>query len=208
LAAIPESFGTAWWCLHKTLDVRDGHTLLVRGAASALGRAAISLASAAGVTVVATTRSAKKADRLRELGAANVLLEGAAFEETARREYPDRFDRVLDLLGNKVLRESLRLVKPRGELCLAGFLAGLDPIADFNPMLDLPSDVKLSFFGSFMLGGTEYPALAIPMQEIVDGVAGGRYHAKPARVLAFEEIADAHRLVESNEVDGKVVMTL
>jgi NADPH2:quinone reductase len=208
LAAIPESFGTAWWCLHKTLGVGDGHTLLVRGAASTLGRAAIALASGAGATVVATTRSARKADGLRELGAADVLLEGATFEETAPRDYPDRFDRVLDLLGNTVLRESLRLVKPRGELCLAGFLAGLDPIADFNPMLDLPSDVKLSFFGSFMLGGTEYPALAIPMQEIVDGVAVGRYHAKPARVLAFEEIADAHRLVESNEVDGKVVMTL
>ena len=208
LAAIPESFGTAWWCLFKTLGVRDGHSLLVRGAASALGRAAIALASGAGATVVATTRSARKADGLRKLGAADVLLEGAALEETVRRDYPDRFDRVLDLVGNKVLRESLKLVKPGGELCLAGFLAGLDPIADFNPMLDLPSDVKLSFFGSFMLGSAEYPARAIPMQEIVDGVAGGRYSAKPARVLAFEKIADAHRLVESNEVDGKVVMTL
>jgi NADPH:quinone reductase len=208
LAAIPESFATAWWCLFKTLNVESGHVLLVRGAASALGRAAITLAAGAGATVVATTRSERKADGLRQLGASDVLIENGALEESARRAYPDGFDRVLELLGNNVLRESLRLVKPGGEICLAGFLAGLDPIETFNPMLDLPSNVKLSFFGSFMLGAAGYSAQSIPMQRIVDGVADGRYKAKPAKVFSFEAIADAHRMVESNEADGKLVVAL
>src|SRR5689334_13024331 len=48
LAAIPESFATAWWVLFRTLKLEQGQTLLVRGAASALGRAAIGLAANAG----------------------------------------------------------------------------------------------------------------------------------------------------------------
>jgi NADPH:quinone reductase-like Zn-dependent oxidoreductase len=46
------------------------------------------------------------------------------------------------------------------------------------------------------------------MQQIVDGVAQGRYRAKPTKVFPFDAIADAHRLVESNEADGKVVVEL
>jgi NADPH:quinone reductase-like Zn-dependent oxidoreductase len=105
-----------------------------------------------------------------------------------------------------VVRESLGLVTPGGALCLAGFLAGLDPVDAFNPILDLPSDVKFSFFGSFVLGGEGYPTQEIPMQSIVDSVTRGRLAAKPAKVLPFDAIGDAHRLVESNRVEGKLVI--
>ncbi len=206
LAAIPESFATAWWCLFRNLGLERGQVVLVRGAASALGRAAIGLAAAAGATVVATTRSSNKAEGLRSLGASDVILEGGDFGDRARSAYPQRFDRVLELLGNRALRESLGLIKPGGALCLAGFLAGMDPVEGFNPIFDVPSDVRLSFFGSFVLGSEGYPTESIPMQSIVDGVSSGRYSARPAKVLPFEEIGEAHRLMESNEVEGKLVV--
>jgi NADPH:quinone reductase len=206
LAAIPESFATAWWALFRNLDLKSGQTLLIRGAASALGRAAIGLAAEAGALVVATTRSAEKADGLRALGAAEVFIEGADFSARVLAAYPQRFDRVLELLGNKVVRESLSLVRPGGALCLAGFLAGLDPVEGFNPMFDLPSDVKFSFFGSFVLGAEGYPTQTIPMQSIVDGVKRGSFRAKPAKVLPFDAIGEAHRLVEANRVEGKLVI--
>jgi NADPH:quinone reductase-like Zn-dependent oxidoreductase len=208
LAAIPESFATAWWCLFKTLVVERGQTLLIRGAASALGRAAIALAADAGLDVVASTRSASKVESLRTLGAKDVILEDTEFVTRARALRPAQFDRVLELVGNKVVRESLQLVKPGGALCLAGFLAGLDPVDGFNPMFDLPSDVRFSFFGSFVLGSDGYRTHDIPMQAIVDGVTHGRLVAKPARVLPFDAIAEAHRLVESNSVEGKVVVEI
>jgi NADPH:quinone reductase-like Zn-dependent oxidoreductase len=208
LAAIPESFATAWWCLFKTLVVERGQTLLIRGAASALGRAAIALAADAGLDVVASTRSASKVESLRTLGAKDVILEDTEFVTRARALRPAQFDRVLELVGNKVVRESLQLVKPGGALCLAGFLAGLDPVDGFNPMFDLPSDVRFSFFGSFVLGSDGYRTHDIPMQAIVDGVTHGRLAAKPARVLPFDAIAEAHRLVESNSVEGKVVVEI
>ena len=206
LAAIPESFATAWWCLMRNLDLKRGQTLLVRGAASALGRAAIGLAAEAGALVVATTRTRDKAEGLRALGAAEVLIENGDLAARALAAYPQRFDCVLELLGNKVVRESLTLVRPGGALCLAGFLAGLDPVDGFNPIVDLPSDVKFSFFGSFVLGAEGYPTQRIPMQAIVDAVAGGRISAKPAKVLPFDGIGEAHRLVEANGVEGKLVI--
>jgi hypothetical protein len=76
----------------------------------------------------------------------------------------------------------------------------------FNPIVDLPSDVKFSFFGSFVLGAEGYPTQRIPMQAIVDAVAGGRISAKPAKVLSFDGVGEAHRLVETNGVEGKLVI--
>ncbi len=55
---------------------------------------------------------------------------------------------------------------------------------------------------------SRYPTQEIPMQQIVDGVARGRILAKPARVLPFERIAEAHRLVEANSVEGKIVVVM
>ena len=48
---------------------------------------------------------------------------------------------MLDLVGNSVLRDSLRSACARGRVCQIGFLGGLDPVVDFNPLADLPSGV-------------------------------------------------------------------
>jgi NADPH:quinone reductase-like Zn-dependent oxidoreductase len=56
LAAIPESYATAWICLVHNLQIKEGDVLLVRGGTSALGQAAITIATQAGLTVLASTR--------------------------------------------------------------------------------------------------------------------------------------------------------
>jgi len=48
----------------------------------------------------------------------------------------------------------------------------------------------------------------VPMQTIVDRVAAGSYKAKPVRVFPFEAIQDAHRLMESGEANGKIVVRM
>jgi NADPH:quinone reductase-like Zn-dependent oxidoreductase len=70
----------------------------------------------------------------------------------------------------------------------------------------MPSGVDLNFFGSFMLGTPAFPVAEIPLQEIVDRVACGEYQAKPAKVFAFEQLPEAHRLMESNSAGGKIVV--
>src|ERR1700745_4135631 len=66
-AVIPESYATAWTCLHPNLGIKSGQTLVIRGATSALGRAAINMAVDAGAQVIATTRKKERLDTLLEL---------------------------------------------------------------------------------------------------------------------------------------------
>ena len=93
-------------------------------------------------------------------------------------------------------------------MCLAGWLGGLAPIADFNPLLQMASGVYLTFFGSFVFGQPDFPLSDVPLQSIADDVEAGHYKAKPSRVFRFEDIREAHRVMESNEARGKMVVVL
>ena len=209
LAAIPETYATAWTCLYRNLALSAGHLLLVRGGTSALGRAAITIAAHAGARVIATTRRPHRFSSLQALGAEEALPEGPDLSRRVREVHPRGIDSVLDLVGNSTVVDSLAMVCPDGRVCLAGFLGGGAPIPAFNPLLQMPSGVHLSFFASaFTFGNTSYPLDQIPLQAIVDRAARGVYRAKPARVFPFEQIQEAHRLMESGEANGKIVVAL
>lgn len=203
-AVIPESYATAWTCLLRNLEIQAAQTLLIRGATSALGRAALNIAADEGAKIIATTRSQSRFAVLRELGAYKCEIEGP---ELSKR-IPERghVDAVLDLVGNSTFMDSLAIVRRGGRVCLAGWLGGLDPINNFNPLLQMPSGVYLTFFGSFMFGTPNFPVSDIPMQQIVDKAAKGIYKAKPSRVFRFDDIRDAHHAMESNQANGKMVV--
>jgi NADPH:quinone reductase-like Zn-dependent oxidoreductase len=209
LAAIPESYATAWTCLHRNLALAPGQTVLVRGATSALGQAAVNIAVGTGAHVIATTRNADRFATLRALGAQSPMLDGASLAQEVRKRHPKGIDAVLDLVGNGTLIDSLAMARPDGRVCMAGFLGGGAPIAAFDPLLHMPSGVQLSFFASaFTFGNADYPLSDVPLQQIIARVADGTYKAKPARVFRLEEIQDAHRLMESNQANGKIVVRL
>ena len=69
--------------------------------------------------------------------------------------------------------------------------------------LQMASGVYLTFFASFVFGKPGFPLSDVPVQAIVADVEAGRYQAKPARVFRFEDIREAHRVMESNEARGK-----
>jgi NADPH:quinone reductase-like Zn-dependent oxidoreductase len=206
LAAVPESYATAWLTLADNLELKAGHTLLVRGATSALGQAAVNIAADFGARVIATTRREDREGLLRSLGAESVVIDTGEIAAKVRGLVPGGVDRVLDLVGNSVLRDSLRAVQAKGRLCQAGFLGGLGPVESFLPAFDMPSGVQFSFFGSFEVGTEAYPLSAIPFQEIVSKVEAGTYKAKPARVFAFGDVAEAHRVMEASQAGGKLVV--
>ncbi|ETK36190.1 zinc-binding alcohol dehydrogenase family protein [Microbispora sp. ATCC PTA-5024] len=206
LATIPETYATAWTCLFRSLEIVPGQLLVIRGATSSFGQAALNLAVDAGVRVIATTRNPDRFALLEELGA-----------ERAEREVPDlsrriaeskRIDAVLDLVGNSTILDSLAMLRRGGRACLAGWLGGLDPIADFNPLLQMASGVYLTFFGSFVFGTPGFPLSDVPLQKIAEQVAAGRLRAGPSRVFRFDEIREAHRVMEANEAKGKMVVVV
>src|ERR1700756_3312152 len=147
LAAIPESYATAWTSLCGILDLRPGQTVVIRGATSALGQAAVNIAAHAGARVIATTRDPRRAPTLEGLGATEVLLESAELPRQVRERHPQGVDAVLELVGNSTVVGSLTMVRRHGRLCLAGFLGGMAPIADFMPVMQMPAGVHFSFFG-------------------------------------------------------------
>ena len=206
LAALPESYATAWTCLFRNLDIRRGQTLLIRGATSSFGQAAVNMAVNAGAHVIATTRNKERFAMLEELGVMRVEQEGPSL--SARLKEAGQVDAVLDLVGNSVLFDSLAIVRRGGRVCLAGFLGGLAPLPDFNPLLQMPSGVHFSFFGSFVFGNPQFPLSDVPLQDIARDVEQGRYKAKPSRVFRFNEIQEAHRAMETNQANGKMVVVV
>ena len=206
LAALPETFATAWTCLFRNLNLAAGQTLVLRGATSSFGQAALKMAVAAGARVIATARSSKRFSMLENLGASRV-----------ERERPDlaahiaeskQIDAVLDLVGNSTILDSLDMLGRGGTACLAGWLGGLDPIGDFNPLLRMASGVNLNFFGSFVFGTPGFPLSDVPLQGIAHQVADGKLDAKPSHVFSFDQIHEAHRVMEAGEAGGKMVVVM
>jgi NADPH:quinone reductase-like Zn-dependent oxidoreductase len=204
LAAIPETYATAWTCLFRNLEIKQGQLLVIRGATSSFGQAALKMAVNAGVRVIATSRSRDRFALLEKLGAERCEVERPDLSKhiVEARE----IDAVLDLVGNSVMLDSLAMLRRGGRSCLAGWLGGLAPIPDFNPLLQMPSGVYLTFFGSFVFGTPGFPLSDVPLQKIAADAAAGRLDVKPARVFGFEEIREAHRVMEANEARGKMVV--
>jgi NADPH:quinone reductase len=206
LAAIPESYATAWTSVCGILAVKAGMTVLIRGATSALGQAAVNVAAQIGARVIATTRNAKRGPMLEALGAKEVLLESTELSKRVRERHPQGINAVLDIVGNTTVLDSLAMLRRGGEACLVGFLGGGGPLS-LEPVFQVPSGVRFTVFASAIVtGNAEFPLAEIPFQDIVDRVASGVYRAKPAKVFRFGDIQAAHRLMESNEASGKIVI--
>ena len=204
LAAIPESYATAWTFLCHNLEARSGQTIVVRGGTSALGQAVINIARDLEVRVLATTRSREKLALVESLGA-EPLLDGPDLSTTVRARVPAGVDGVIDIVGTSTVLDSFRMVRYRGRVAMAGFLGGGAPLA-VDPMM-LPSGVQFSFFASaFMFGGPDLPLSAIPFADFVARADRGVYKSAPAHVFDFEEVVEAHRLMESGMARGKIVI--
>jgi NADPH2:quinone reductase len=204
LAAIPETFATAWTCLFRNLEIKKGQLLVIRGATSAFGQAALKLAVNAGVRVIATTRNPDRFGLLKTLGAESCELERRDLSKHIREA--NQIDAVLDLVGNSVVLDSLALLRRGGRSCLAGWLGGLDPVPNFNPLLQMASGVHLTFFASFVFGLPGFPLSDVPLAQIAADAAAGRLDVKPVRTFRFEEIHEAHRVMEANQARGKMVV--
>jgi NADPH:quinone reductase len=204
LAAIPETCATAWTCLFRNLEIQRGQLLVLRGATSSFGQAALKMAVNVGVRVIATTRNRERFAMLEKLGAERCEIE----RPDLSKHIPEakKIDAVLDLVGNSVMLDSLAMLRRGGRSCLAGWLGGLDPIPNFNPLLQMASGVYLTFFGSFVFGTPGFPLSDVPLQQIAADAAAGRLEVKPVRVFRFEDIQQAHRVMEANQAGGKMVV--
>ncbi|MDE5970662.1 MAG: zinc-binding dehydrogenase [Muribaculaceae bacterium] len=201
LAAIPETFYTAYGSLSLSLKLNPNDTLLIRGGSSTVGIAALQLANAIGATVISTTRSEKKADLLRGYGADDVILEGEDFRKRFLEKYPAGATKVLELIGASTLYESLRLTAWHGIVCHTGLLGGVYGLKNFDPIKDIPSGVYLTGFYSNNPTTNQ-------ISDMMSIIERGGIHPVIAKKITLENISDAHLLAEQRGQIGKIVVTV
>lgn len=203
LAAVPETYFTAWGSLFQCLDLKKEDVLLVRGGTCALGYAAIQLAKAMGGRVIATTH---KEEKLSLLGEAD-----AAVEDTGRLAESEAFHRAvkemkavtkaLELVGPKTLRDTLQCMGPGGVVCNTGVLGGVFALRGFDPIKDIPNGVYLTGFHS------NWPSQK-DVDAIFDFMERNRLKPRIGKVFPFSKIREACMAMDGGTVNGKIVVSV
>jgi len=207
LAAIPQAYLTIWGALDKNIGIKEGQSLLVRGGTTTLGLAAITYAKAKGLHIIATTRHSENKEVLLSHGADEVIIDDGDIAEKVRAIFPDGVDNAIDSVGASTVKDTLKTVKEWGQVCVVGVLTGAD-LDSFNVMSDLPNTIKLSFFASGLLGSPAMTLSDSPIQWIIGQVESKKMPSIVSKVFKFEDIQAAHKIMESDQAKGKIVITI
>ncbi len=198
LAAIPESYFTAYGSMTQSLLLKEGDTLLVRGATSTVGQAAIQLAKAMGATVIGTSRRETSFDKLFNIGADYCIVDDGEINRQKLQKQPNK---ILELVGLKTLRDSMLTVSHPGFVCITGILGNVFSYKNFSPIGFIPNGTFLSAFHS-----------NFPTQKIMDEIFSiiKNNHLKPlySKVFKLEDIVEAHRLLEEGTAGGKIILKI
>ncbi|RAL96570.1 NAD(P)H-quinone oxidoreductase [Agrobacterium sp. MS2] len=207
-AALPETFFTVWANLFQMAGLTEGETVLIHGGTSGIGTTAIQLAKAFGAEVYATAGSAEKCEACVKLGAKRAInYRDEDFAEVVKSETGGKgVDVVLDMIGAAYFEKNLAALAKDGCLSIIAFLGGA--VADKVNLT--PIMVKrLTVTGSTMRPRTADEKRAI-RDDLVDQVwpliESGQVAPVINRVFTLDEVAKAHRLMESSSHTGKIVM--
>ncbi len=203
-AAFPVPYGTAALALERAALVA-GETVLVGGAAGAVGLACVALAKLRGARVVACVGSDDKARAVREQGAdAVVSSRSARLRDELREAVPAGFDVVFDPVGGAFHETALRCLRFAGRLVSLGFASGEIPQAPVNQILVRHLSVIGSSFG---LACKQEPArVAARWPGLVELLAAGRIRPLIDRTVSFAALPEALGLLRDRQVAGRVVL--
>ncbi len=207
-AGIPEVFLTAFDALHLQGGLGPGQTLLLHGAGSGVGTAALQLCRLSGATSIGTSRSRPKLDRCRELGLDHPLLtKRGEFREAVLELTGGRgVDLILDMVGAPYLEQNLSCLAPRGRLILIGLLGGPSAPIDLSRILKQSLRIR----GTVLRPRPVEEKIRLNQEfrrRILPFFENGVLTPVIDREFPLELAAEAHSFMESNGNFGKIVLT-
>jgi putative PIG3 family NAD(P)H quinone oxidoreductase len=205
-AAIPETYFTVWTNLFQAARLTDGESVLIHGGTSGIGTTAIQLARAFGATIFATAGSDEKCAACERLGATAINYRTNDFVQVVRESTNKRgVDVVLDIVGGDYLQRNLDCLAAHGRLVQIGLLGGARAEINLSPVMQR----RLTITGSTLRPRSidEKGAIARELElKVWPLLASGHVAPIVNRTLPLREAAEAHRLLESGDVIGKVVL--
>lgn len=201
LGAVPETYNTAYGVTRGNLRLQGHETVLVHGGTSALGMAAAEIAKDLGCTVIGTSRREAKAALLRVRSRMDhVLVDGSDLPERILAEVGP-VHAVVQCIGSTAAIEACARAMPNGGRI--GQVGQLSESWDADAAPRLPEGVTTDFTRSDLVRAPDDDAA---MAEILAASAEGRWRPNIHQVFAFEELPEAHRVMEANEAVGKLVV--
>ncbi|MEO5988321.1 MAG: zinc-binding dehydrogenase [Candidatus Eisenbacteria bacterium] len=196
-ASVPLVFLTAWHMLVGRAALRAGEDVLIMGAGSGVGTAAIQIARMLGARVLATATTEAKRERARTLGASEVFDSAAADLAQQVRAHTDKkgADVVIEHVGGRMFEAGVAALARNGRLVTCGATIGAKVPLDLNVLFGK----HLSLMGSWMGRRAE-------LVEVMKHVTSGALEPVVDRVLPLAEARRAHEALEGGQVFGKIVL--
>jgi len=196
-ASVPLVFLTAWHMVVGNAKLRAGQTVLVMGAGSGVGTAAIQICKMLGATVVTTAGDDNKLAKARDLGADYTIdhYKQKISDEVKRITNRRGVDIVFEHVGTATWAECIKSLKYGGTLVTCGATTGYDASLDLRVLFAR----QLSFFGSYMGGEGE-------LDEVLKHVFSGRLKPVVDKTFPLSGTRTAHEYLANREQFGKVVL--
>jgi len=198
-ASVPLVFTTAWHMLVGRARIRQGQTVLVLGAGSGVGIAAIQVAKLFHARVITTAGDENKLEKARQLGADHLIdhYKQKISDEVRRITNKEGVDVVVEHVGVATWDESVKSLKPGGTLVTCGATTGYSAALDLRFLFSR----QLSILGSFM--GTMGE-----LHEVLGHIFAGRLKPVIDRTFSLHDIRSAHEYMEASRMFGKIVLEI
>jgi NADPH2:quinone reductase len=208
-AAVPETFFTVWANLFQMAGLTEGESVLIHGGTSGIGTTAIQLAKAFGAEVYATAGSTEKCEACEKLGAKKgINYREEDFAEVIKAQTGGKgVDVVLDMIGASYFEKNVASLAKDGCLSIIAFLGGaVAEKVNLGPIMVK----RLTVTGSTMRPRTADEKRAIRddlLEQVWPLLESGKVAPVIHTVLPFEDVVEGHRLMESSNHIGKIVLT-
>jgi NADPH:quinone reductase-like Zn-dependent oxidoreductase len=203
-ATMPVTFGTANDALFEYGRLQENETVLIQGGAGGVGLAAIQLAKAAGATVIATSSSDARLEKLRAFGMDHGINYTSAdiAKETKRLTDGRGADLIVDLAGGSAVKTLMHSGRPRGRLAVVGASSGELPTFQFMDILTS----GITLFGVFTGHEMHLPAMHQRLAVYFAEAAAGTLRMPLDRRFPLSEASAAHAYVEHEHPFGRVLL--